>query len=338
MRIIDIEAHWTTEELDRAVRKLAGERADPSLALNDRGDIPDRLLDLDEKRIAAMDAAGVAVQIVSLSPPGAHALTGAEAAALSREANDRAGEAVSRHPTRLAAMTTLPMADPDAALAELQRVANVPGQVAIMSYGRSGARALDDPINDELLAAAAALRRPIFVHPQVPPVGVRDASYAGFEPIVELGLATFGWGWHTEAALAVLRLIVRGTFDRHPDLQIVLGHWGELLLFWLDRIDSLSGVAGLERRVPEYFQTNIHVASSGMLAPRLVSHALSYTNVDRILFSGDYPFHQLTAPAITKFLAALPTGQDAEKLAHANAEALFDLAPIAQPRHLRGGT
>ena len=46
-------------------------------------------------------------------------------------------------------------------------------------------------------------------------------------PLVDLGLATFGWGWHMEAGLCALRLILRGTFDRHPDLQLVLGHWGE---------------------------------------------------------------------------------------------------------------
>lgn len=67
---------------------------------------------------------------------------------------------------------------------------------------------------------------------------------------------------------------MRGTFDRHPELQIVLGHWGEMLLFALDRIDSLSNIAThLERRVADYFQTNIHVATSGMLTPRLLRHA-----------------------------------------------------------------
>jgi hypothetical protein len=44
---------------------------------------------------------------------------------------------------------------------------------------------------------------------------------------------------------------VTRTFDRHPDLQIVLGHWGEMLLFWLDRADSLARIAGLRRSVSE---------------------------------------------------------------------------------------
>jgi predicted TIM-barrel fold metal-dependent hydrolase len=228
MRVVTIEEHWTTPEIDRALRTQPSAVRDESLALNDVGDISARLFDLGEARIEAMDAAGIDVQILSLAPPGTHGLPAADAVALAREANDRASAAVERYPTRLRALTTLPMSDPDAALAELERTAGVPGHVGIMSYGRSGDRPLDDPANDEVLAAAARLRRPIFIHPQVPPNAVRDASYRGFDPLTGLALATFGWGWHAEAGLAALRLIARGTFDRHPDLQIVLGHWGEI--------------------------------------------------------------------------------------------------------------
>jgi hypothetical protein len=299
---------------------------DESLALNDRADIPARLLDIGQQRIEAMDAAGVDVQIISLAPPAAGGLPSSEAVALSRDANDRASAAMARYPKRLKAMTTLPMSDPAAALAELQRTASEPAHVGIMSYGRSGNRHLDDPAYDELLAAAARLKRPIFIHPQIPPNAVRDASYSGFDPMTDLALATFGWGWHIEAGIAALRLIVRGSFDRHPDLQIVLGHWGEMLLFALDRIDGLSNVAThLQRRVADYFRTNVYIASSGMLTPRLLRHALDFTSIDRILLSGDYPFHQLPAGAIDEFLAVLPQPGDRAKVAHLNAERLFGL-------------
>jgi predicted TIM-barrel fold metal-dependent hydrolase len=328
MRVIAIEEHWTTDSIDQALRAQPMGARDESLALNDRGDIPARLLDIGEQRVEAMDAAGIDLQIFSIAPPGTHGLPAGEAVALSRDANDRASAAVDSYPTRFRAMTTLPMADPDAALAELHRTADAPAHVGVMSYGRSGDRRLDDPVYDELLGAAASLRRPVFIHPQIPVNAVREASYGGFDPIVELSLATFGWGWHMEAGLAALRLILRGTFDRHPDLQIVMGHWGEMLLFWLDRIDSLSNVAtNLERRVAEYFPTNIHVATSGMLTPRLLHQALDYTTVDHILLSGDYPFHRLDAATITAFLQTLRDRDDQHKIAHANAEALYGLGP-----------
>jgi uncharacterized protein len=190
MRVIAIEEHWTTDTIDQALRAQPAGARDESVALNDQGDIPARLLDIGEHRVDAMDAAGVDVQILPLAPPGTHGLPAREAGALSRDANDRASEAVDRYPTRLRAMTTLPMSDPDAALAELDRTAEAPGHVGIMSYGRSGERPLDDPVHDELLAAAAGLRRPVFIHPQIPPHPVREASYGGFDPTTGLALAT----------------------------------------------------------------------------------------------------------------------------------------------------
>ncbi len=328
MRVVAIEEHWTTESIDQALRSQPTGARDMSLALNDRGDIPARLFDIGGQRVEAMDAAGIDLEILSIAPPGTHGLPAREAVALSREANDRASEAADRYPTRLRAMTTLPMSDPDAAVAELQRTASAPGHVGIMSYGRSGEHSLDDPVFDELLGIAAGLRRPVFIHPQIPRNAVREASYSGFDATTNLALATFGWGWHIEAGLAALRLIVRGTFDRHPDLQIVLGHWGEMLLFALDRIDSLSNVVtDLERRVAEYFATNVHIATSGMLVPRLLRHALDFTSVDRILLSGDYPFHRPDAATISGFLQTLPDRDDQHKIAHANAEVLYGLAP-----------
>lgn len=318
MTLIAIEEHWNTPELAAA---LSGR--DDSLAFNDMGDHRARLEDLGDLRIATMDEQGVDLQIVSLAPPATQALSGREAVRLARHANDVAAAAVRRHPTRLRAMATLPLADPGAAVAELERAASV-GFVGAMVYGRTGDVPLDDPRHDDLFAAAAALGLPVFIHPQIPPDVVRDASYGGFDPTTSLGLATFGWGWHLEAATAALRLVVRGTFDRHPDLQIVLGHWGELLLFWLDRADSLSRVSGLQRKVSDYVRTNVHITSSGMFNPALLRHALEVTTVDRLLFSTDYPFQEPSGADVRQFLAEF-SDEDREKFTSTNARTLFRL-------------
>jgi predicted TIM-barrel fold metal-dependent hydrolase len=154
---------------------------------------------------------------------------------------------------------------------------------------------------------------------------VRDASYRGFDATTDLGLATFGWGWHLDAALAALRVILRGTFDRHPDLQIVLGHWGEMLLFWLDRVDSLARIAGLERSVSDYIRSNFFITTSGMLNPALLQHALSVTTVERLIFSTDYPFLRPTREEITTFLGHFASDAEREKFSSANAAKLFGL-------------
>ena len=238
---------------------------------------------------------------------------------------DRRGSAV--HPDRFRAFATLPTSDPQAAAAELERCATQLGHVGAMVFGRTGDRPLDDPAYDDLFATAARWRQPVFIHPQIPSGRLRDAAYRGIDPLIDLGLATFGWGWHLEAGLSALRLILRGTFDRHPDLQLVLGHWGEMLLFWMDRADSLSRVAKhLERRVSDYIRTNIYITSSGMLQQRLLRHSLDFTAADRLLFSTDYPFHQPGEMAIEQFFDAIPDPEERDKIAYANAEALFRLS------------
>jgi uncharacterized protein len=317
--LIGIEEHWILPELTAALAEH-----DESLAFNDIGDHQERLRDLGEGRIATMDEQGIDVAVLAQTPPGTQALPAGEAVRLSRVANDVAAQAVARHPDRFRALSTLPLSAPHEAAAELKRAADL-GHVGTMVYGRSGDLLLDDPVYDDFLTAAEALRQPVFLHPQLPSGALRDASYRGFDPMTDLALATFGWGWHVDAGLAALRLILRGTFDRHPDLQVVLGHWGEVLLFWVDRADSLARVAGLERSVSDYLRSNFHFTTSGMLNPALLRHSLSVTTADRLIFSTDYPFQHPTREQITAFLGEFESDADREKFTSGNASALFGI-------------
>jgi uncharacterized protein len=327
VKIIAIEEHWNSAGIRDALDRLPDGVRDESVAFNAMGGNQVRLEDIGEGRIEAMDAAGIDVSILSVVTPATQALPAREAVVLARDANDEAASAVSAHPDRLRAFATLPTSDPQAAAAELERCATRLGHVGTMLHGRTGTRPLDDPAYDDLFATAARLRQPVFIHPQIPSDELRDAAYRGLDALTDLGLATFGWGWHMEAGLSALRLILAGTFDRHPGLQLVLGHWGEMLLFWMDRADSLSGVAPhLERRVSEYVTGNIHITSSGMLQERLVRHALDFTSADRVLFSTDYPFHQPDATAVGQFFDGIPDPADRAKIACGNAEVLFRLA------------
>ncbi|GAA4792625.1 amidohydrolase family protein [Actinomycetospora chlora] len=322
--LIAIEEHWVSPAVTAALTTLPPDRADASLAFNERGDHAERLADLDEGRLATMDSQGIDLAVVSHAPPGTHPLDGPDAVPLCRDANDALADAVGRHPARLRGMATLPMADPEASVAELERAADR-GHVGTMVYGRAGDRPLDDPAYDELFATAARRGLPVFIHPQIPPRVVREVQYGGLDPLTDLGLATFGWGWHLEAATAALRLILRGTLDRHPDLQIVLGHWGELLLFWLDRADPLARLRGLERpSVSDYVRSNVHITSSGMFNPALLRHVLTVTTPHRLLFSTDYPFQHPTAAEIQAFLGEVAE-PDREAVAAGNARRLFGL-------------
>jgi predicted TIM-barrel fold metal-dependent hydrolase len=324
MKIIAIEEHWNTSGIRDALGRLPDGSRDESVAHNDTGDNNARLEDIGDGRIRAMDTAGIDVAVLSVVTPATQALSAPDAVALAREANDRAAEAVRSHPERLRAFATLPTPDPQAAAAELERCAGL-GHVGAMVFGRTGSRPLDDPAYDDLLATAARLRQPLFIHPQIPSNALRDAAYRGLgEPELELALATFGWGWHMDAGLAALRLILSGAFDRHPDLQIILGHFGEMLLFAIDRANSLSHVAPhLQRRVADYVASNFWITNSGMMQSRLLRHTLDFTGADRIMYSTDYPFHQPDAAAAERFLATVEDPADRAKIAWGNAASLF---------------
>jgi predicted TIM-barrel fold metal-dependent hydrolase len=202
MGLIAIEEHWNLPALTAAVKSLPVERGDDSIVFDEMGDNLQRLDDIGDARIAAMDEQGIDVQILSLAPPGAQPLDAKDAVPLSRQANDTVAAAVARHPMRLRAFATLPMADPTAAAAELERSAEL-GLVGAMVYGRTGDIPLDDPRYDDLFAAAAALSQPIFIHPQIPSKTIRDAAYGGFDPMTSLALSTFGWGRHLESGTAI---------------------------------------------------------------------------------------------------------------------------------------
>ncbi|MFD2416014.1 amidohydrolase family protein [Amycolatopsis pigmentata] len=322
--LIAIEEHWILPELTAALAAMPERVRDESLVFNEMGDHRQRLEDLGTDRIAAMDAQGIDVSVLALAPPGTQPLPPEEALRLSRTANDVAAAAVGAHPSRFRALSTLPMSSPKDVAGELRRAASL-GHVGTMVYGRSGEFMLDDPVYDDFFATAAELGQPVFLHPQLPSSAVRDASYRGFDAAVELGLATFGWGWHLDAGTAALRLILRGTFDRHPGLQVVLGHWGEMLLFWLDRADSLARVAGLRRSVSDYLRSNFFITASGMFNPALLHHALSVTSADRLIFSTDYPFQHPTRDEIGSFLAQFSSGEDRQKFSSGNAASLYGI-------------
>ena len=324
MGLIAIEEHWTAPQLTTALEALPVGERDHSVAFNQMGDKLARLEDLGAGRIAMMDAQGIELSILSLAPPATGPLRPSDAVALSRDLNDLAAAAVTRHSTRLRALATLPMAEPRAVAAELERATGL-GAVGAMVYGRTGAIPLDDPRYDDLFAAAAALGQPIFIHPQIPSAAVRSASYSGLGTMTDLALATFAWGWHLEAGLAALRLVARGTFDRHPGLRIILGHWGELLLFWLDRVNSLGRIASLQRSVSDYVRSSFFITASGMLNPALLRHALEVTTPDRLLFSTDYPFQQPTRAELQAFLAAFSSDEARTAFSEGNARRLFRL-------------
>jgi predicted TIM-barrel fold metal-dependent hydrolase len=324
MKIITLEEHFQLAEITKAVARFLPRSQERFY------DSPTaQLEDLGVSRLHAMDAMGIDVQVLSHTSSGIPSIPAAEAVSLAREINDRLATVIRAHPDRFVGLATLPTPDPEAAAAELERAVNTLGFKGAMIHGQTNGRFLDDPAFRPMLAMAAALDVPIYLHPAPPPKAVVEAYYAGFEPAVSGSFATFGWGWHLDTGIHALRMVLGGVFDLYPGLQIILGHWGEMVPFYLERFaGGLAPVAKhLQRPVADYFTQQMHVTPSGMFMLPLFLLTLQMLGSERILYSVDYPFQE--GGQARAFLEHAPISPaEKEKIAHSNAEKLLKLSPL----------
>ncbi|MFF4409286.1 amidohydrolase family protein [Streptomyces sp. NPDC001404] len=315
MRLIAVEEHFLPSE---HVKEVMAAQGLPPAAV-------DPLADLGAGRIAVMDAAGVDVQVLSVVAPAAQEVPPARSADLARALNDRAAEAVRQYPGRFRALASLPMPDPEAAAAEAFRAVRDLGFCGLIINGHTGGRFLDGAEFTPVLAAAEELGVPVYLHPTYPPTAVTEAYGAGLDPAAAALLMTAGWGWHVETGMHVLRMVLGGVFDRHPLLQVVVGHMGENLPFSLLRADSvLSRLRPEHESVADTVRSHVHLTISGYTTVAPLQCALTVFGADRLMFATDYPFGDPAQHAT--FLETAPLSpEDRRKVAHTNAERLFGI-------------
>jgi len=324
MRTITLEEHFASPEFFDGPARFLKDRAEQ---VGGRyANLMGRLCDVGAKRLAEMDAAGIDMQVLSLTAPGVEQMETADAIVMARDTNDYLADAVRKHPTRFAGLAAVPTGAPDKAAEELERRVRGDGFKGAVINGHNRGRYLDDQFYWPILERAAALNVPIYLHPTPPPQAVIDVSYGGFAPMVTDMLAGGAWGWHIETAVHVIRLIVGGVFDRFPKLQFVIGHMGEGLPFMFQRFDIIPmEVTKLKRPILAYLKENIHYTFSGFnFPPAFLDLLLELGGVDRIMFSADHPYQSM--PQARAFLEQIPvSAADKERIAHGNAERLFRL-------------
>jgi uncharacterized protein len=325
MKTITLEEHFATPRfLDGPGHELK-EQAEKFNDARAKKLIP-QLCDLADKRLAEMDAAGIDMQIVSLTAPGLEQVEVADAIALAADTNDFLADAIAKNPQRIGGLAALPIGAPDKAVQELER--RVRGQkfAGAIINGHHRGRYLDDKFFWPILESTEKLGVPIYLHPTRPPKPVINASFGGFSPLVSEIFAGPGWGWHIETAVHLLRIILGGVFDRYPTLQFVIGHLGEGLAAMFQRVDIMApAMTKLQRPITAYLRENVHYTVSGFNYPAtFLSLILELGGVDRIMFSADHPYQSMAKARA--FLEALPvSATDRERIAHGNAEKLFGL-------------
>ena len=138
------------------------------------------------------------------------------------------------------------------------------------------------------------------------------------------------WAFGHETAVHALRLMGSGLFDKHPKLQIILGHMGEGLPFSMWRVDNCNAWIPnrhnypAKKKIGDYFQDNFHITVSGNFRTQALLNALMVIGSDRIMFSTDWPFENIDHAALW-FDAAPISEDDRLKIGRTNAQKLFKL-------------
>jgi len=328
MRVVALEEHFTVpaiaKRIDPAVVARRGFK--PRKPPVGRPNPMELAPEIGERRLKSMDDAGITMQVLSCTGPGPDLVPGPDGVAMARELNDHLAAAVARHPKRFAGFAALPLQSPDACAAELKHAVKELHFLGALINGTTEGRFLDHPSYDGLLAAAVELDVPIYIHPHLPPEPVRQAYYSGLTEGAGRVLESAGWGWHSETAIHVLRMVLAGTLDKHPKLKLIIGHMGEMLPVMLARIDQTSelDIEHLKRPVSRQILDQVWITTSGIFSQPPFIAALQTFGIDRIMFSVDYPY-ALDAKG-REFLdnvALAPA--DMAKLAHGNADALLKL-------------
>ena len=324
MKIIALEEHFVPRRVSDAWAATA-DIQDLTVSMN--GDrYAKQLEDLTELRLVSMEASGIDVQVLSLPSPGVQNFEPADAISVATDFNDVLAASIARHPDHFDGFATLPAPAPTAAAKELERAVCRLDLKGALLNGRVRNRNMDHQDFEPIYEAAVALRAPLYIHPQLPAHEVREAYYTGFSPVADMMLAMGAVGWHYETGVQLLRMVLAGVFDRHPDLQVIVGHWGEVVSFYLDRIAQLDEAGlNLQRPIREYFQQNVYYTPSGIFSPSYLSRTIEIVGADRLMFSQDWPYQPSVNGGARTFLeqAVLPQ-QTKEAIAHGTWEKLVN--------------
>ena len=293
---IAVEEHFYTKEYSDILYSRADWKGSP------KGEAATKILEYGEKRIKEMDECGIDMQILSLSYPGIDPFKTEDAVSVAKMMNDKISEIVKQYPKRFSGYCCLPLQDPPAAADELERAVTKLGLKGAMVNINTPERWLSDRKYETIFEKVAGLDVPLYLHTDGP--SVEDS---GLHIVPE-----------------VMRIINGDLLVKYPGLKLILGHAGESLPFWLNRLDGRWRYPDRPKKFSQYFKENFYVSTSSQCWPILLQFLVSALGSDRILFGADYPYESLKQHV--DFIDSAPiSDDDREKICHLNAERLFKL-------------
>ena len=252
--------------------------------------IRSRLYDFMEIRIEEMDAARIDMQVLSHQSPGSQRLPEKVALTACQKSNDALANIISEKPDRFQGFAMLPTNQPHVAAQELERAVSELKLKGAMIHGLSEGQMVDGSSFWPIFAKAEELDVPIYLHPADPDKAVTDRYYSPYDQSHPM-ITRAAWGFGIETGTLAVRMILSGVFDKHPNLKIVLGHFGEALPFWLPRIHESFCRPGNEQVDFEgIFKKNFWLTTSGFFSDNALELCLRVMGEDKIMFAVDWPY------------------------------------------------
>ncbi len=293
---IAVEEHFYPEEYSKLLYAKTGWKGHPM------GDSATKILEYGKGRIKEMDEFGIDMQIISLSYPGLDPFNAEDAVSVSRMVNDIISETTRKYPTRFSGYCCLPLQNPEAAADELERAITKLGLRAAMVNENTPERWLSDPKYEVIFERLNKLGVPLYLHADGP-----STEDSGLHVVPE-----------------VMRIVNSDLLDKYPNLQFILGHAGESLPFWLNRLDGRWRNPDRPKKFSGYFKEHFYVSTSSQCWNLLLTFLISALGSDRILFATDYPYE--SSKQHVEWIDSAPiSDSDREKICHLNAEKLFKL-------------
>ena len=330
MHMIATEEAFATPEYLEALVKVGAASANASIGLAagflGHPDVARRLCDIDV-RLADMDAHNVDMQLLSITSPGVQVFDADLGTSLAAQINDRLAELVRQYPKRFTALAAVAPQDPIRAAAEVKRAMTELGLQGVLINSHTNGEFLDEQKFEPILEACERYQAPLYIHPTIPPDDM-------IKPYERYGMTSALWGFAAETGLHAVRMVLGGVFDRFPELQVVLGHMGEALPYFLFRLDNLyamssqgdlpMGITKLKRKPSDYIKDNMHITTSGMFWDEVLKFGSDAVGAHRIMFAIDHPFE--SSKAACDWIRAAPISPEhMEMILSGNAQRLFKI-------------
>jgi predicted TIM-barrel fold metal-dependent hydrolase len=309
---IDVHAHlWSERYLDLLVR-LGNSRTAVHRGLG-AGATDDEL----GKRFALMDAAGIEMQILSVTPASPHFERQSDAVEAARLANDEYAAITRRFPDRFRGFAALPLPHTEAALAELRRALDELGMVGAAVTTSVSGRTLADPAFHPLYAELNRRKSVLYIHP---------AGCGADSPLINGHRIVWSVGAPIEDTIAIMHLVVAGIPSRYPDMKIIASHLGGLLPMVVRRVDDhIDYEAPDTPERPSLAFRRLWYDTVGHDHVPALRAAVEALGADRLVLGTDFPYQAggLFHAAVDYVSRAGLSEDDVRAILDRNAAALF---------------